>query len=68
MTPTTRDRSGARFEAVRDELVEALELGRVGPRRIVTTSPCALRNLAQVAAADGLEVRDLVGLVEDLAA
>ena len=68
MTPTTRDRSGARFEAVRDELVEALELGRVGPPRILTTSPYALRNLAQVAAADGLEVRDLVGLVEDLAA
>jgi len=44
------------------------EVREVGARRIVTTSPYALRNLAQVAAADGLEVRDLVGLVEELVA
>jgi hypothetical protein len=43
------------------------EVREVGAQLIVTTSAYDLRNLAQVAAADGLDVRDLVCLVEELA-
>lgn len=44
------------------------EAREAGAGRIVTTSPYALRNLAHVASAGGLEVRDLVGLVAEMAA
>lgn len=42
------------------------EVRNVGAHRIVTTSPYDLRNLVKVAETSGLEVRDLVDLVEEL--
>lgn len=44
------------------------EVRDIGARRIVTTSPYALHNLAHAASADGLEVRDLVDLALELSA